>query len=143
MNRYGVLCVALAVLLSGCATQREIESQKVSKSNLTAVQVSITLKKNITTQQEVVETFGAPNLVTQNADGEESWTYQKQATVSNASSSSAFATIILAGASSSSSGLLIANGLADIATNFGGRLSKATSVYNRPFNSLTSDLIAV
>ncbi len=68
-------------------------------------QVSITLKKKITTQQEVVETFGAPNLVTQNSDGEESWTYQKQATVSNASSSSAFATIILAGASSSSSGL--------------------------------------
>lgn len=105
MNRYAVLCTALAVLLSGCATQREIESQKISKSNLTSGQVSITLKKNITTQQEVVETFGAPNLVTQNADGEESWTYQKQATVSNASSSSAFATIILAGASSSSSGL--------------------------------------
>jgi hypothetical protein len=77
----------------------------VSKSNLTAGQVSITLKKNITTQQEVVETFGAPNLVTHYADGEESWTYQKQATVSNASSSSAFATIILAGASSNSSGL--------------------------------------
>ncbi len=105
MNRYAVLCTALAVLLSGCATQREIESQKISKSNLTSGQVSITLKKNITTQQEVVETFGAPNLVTQNSDGEESWTYQKQATVSNASSSSAFATIVLAGASSSSSGL--------------------------------------
>jgi hypothetical protein len=43
--------------------------------------------------------------VTQSSDGEESWTYQKQATVSNASSSSAFATIILAGASSNSSGL--------------------------------------
>lgn len=105
MNRHGLVCVALAVLLSGCATQREIESQKMSKSNLTSGQVSITLKKNTTTQQEVVETFGAPNLVTQNADGEESWTYQKQASVSNASSSSAFATIVLAGASSSSSGL--------------------------------------
>lgn len=105
MNRQGLLGITLAILLSGCATQRAIESQKIDKSNLTAGQVSITLKKNITTQQEVVETFGAPNLVTQNADGEESWTYQKQATVSNASSSSAFATIILAGASSSSSGL--------------------------------------
>ena len=105
MNRRGLLSVALAVLLSGCATQREIESQKMSKSNLTAGQVSITLKKNTTTQQEVIETFGALNLVTQNADGEESRTYQKQATVSNASSSAAFATIILAGASSSSSGL--------------------------------------
>jgi len=25
MNRYAVLCMALAVLLSGCATQRDIE----------------------------------------------------------------------------------------------------------------------
>ena len=105
MNRHRLFCVALAVLLSGCATQRAIESEKMSKSNLTAGQVSLTLKKNSTTQQEVVETFGAPNLVTQNAEGEESWTYQKQATISNASSSSAFATIILAGASSNSSGL--------------------------------------
>lgn len=105
MNLSKLLCIALVVFLPGCATQQAIESQKISKSNLTAGQVSITLKKNITTQQEVVETFGAPNLVTQNADGEESWTYQKQATVSNASASSAFATIILAGASSSSSGL--------------------------------------
>ena len=104
MNKYRIFALALALLFSACSTQKEIERQKISKSNLTAGQVSLTLKKNSTTQQQVVETFGAPNLVTQNADGEESWTYQKQATVSNSSSSSAFATIILAGASSSSSG---------------------------------------
>ncbi len=78
--------------------------EPMSKSNLTSGQVSLTLKKNITTQTEVVETFGAPNLVTQNADGEEVWTYQRNATVANAVSNSSYATIILLGGSSKSSG---------------------------------------
>jgi len=64
----------------------------------------LTLRKNQTTQTEVLEKFGSPNLVTANADGEEAWTYQKHATVANASSSSGFATIILAGVQSSRSG---------------------------------------
>lgn len=51
-----------------------------------------------------METFGAPNLVTQNADGEEVWTYQRNATVSNSASNSAYATIILLGGASKSSG---------------------------------------
>lgn len=78
--------------------------EPMSKSNLTSGQVSMTLKKNITTQAEVVETFGAPNLVTQNADGEDVWTYQKNATIANAVSNSSYATIILLGGSSKSSG---------------------------------------
>lgn len=78
--------------------------EPMSKSNLTSGQVSMTLKKNITTQAEVVEVFGAPNLVTQNADGEDVWTYQKNATVANATSNSSYATIILLGGSSKSSG---------------------------------------
>ena len=78
--------------------------EPMSKSNLTSGQVSLTLKKNITTQTEVVETFGAPHLVTQNSDGEEVWTYQRNATVANAVSNSSYATIILLGGSSKSSG---------------------------------------
>lgn len=61
-----------------------------AKSNLTSGQVSLTLKKNQTTQTEVLEVFGAPNLVTSNADGEEVWSYQKHATVANASSATGF-----------------------------------------------------
>lgn len=76
----------------------------MDKSNLTSGQVSLTLKKNVTTQQQVIEAFGSPNLVTQSADGEEVWTYQKHATVSNSSSSGFSATIILLGGGSSSSG---------------------------------------
>ncbi len=88
-------------LLTACASQ---PTQTTDKNNLTAGQVSLTLKKNTTTQQQVVEAFGSPNLVTQSADGEEVWTYQKHATVTNSSSSGFSATIILLGGSSSTSG---------------------------------------
>ena len=98
-----LLVLLCPVLLVACVATTPV-GEPMSKSNLTSGQVSLTLKKNITTQAEVVETFGAPNLVTQNADGEEVWTYQKNATVSNADSNSSYATIILLGGSSKSSG---------------------------------------
>jgi uncharacterized lipoprotein YajG len=95
--------LVFSVLFSGCVTT-QTDTPPIGKSNLTSGQVSLTLKKDKTTQAEVVETFGAPNLVTQNASGEEVWTYQRNATVANASSSQGYATIILAGISSKSSG---------------------------------------
>lgn len=91
------------ILMSGCATANTT-GETISKSNLSPGQVSLTLKKNQTTQTEVVETFGAPNLVTQNSEGEEVWTYQKHATVANASANSSYATIILFGGQTRSSG---------------------------------------
>lgn len=100
---YSVVSLATLMLGAGCVNQQSV-GQPIANSNLTAGQVSLTLKKNVTTQAEVVETFGAPNIVTANGDGEEVWTYQKNATVSSGSSSSGYATIILAGTSSSNSG---------------------------------------
>ncbi len=97
-----LVAVACAALLAACASAPPNNS--MANSNLTAGQVSLTLKKNQTTQKEVVETFGSPNLVTQSADGEEIWTYQRHATVSNASSSGFSATIILLSGSSNTSG---------------------------------------
>jgi hypothetical protein len=97
------LALLLPLILAACMGTTPV-GEPMSKSNLTSGQVSMTLKKNITTQAEVVEVFGAPNLVTQNADGEDVWTYQKNATVANATANSSYATIILLGGSSKSSG---------------------------------------
>lgn len=95
------MAASCLALLTGCA---QPPKESIDKNNLTAGQVSLTLKKNLTTQQQVVDAFGAPNLVTQSADDEEVWTYQKHAVVANSSSSGFGATIILLGGSSSSSG---------------------------------------
>lgn len=101
MRTYLAIAATCVALLAGCAGQPK---ETIQKNNLTAGQVSLTLKKDATTQQQVIEAFGSPNLVTQSADGEEVWTYQKHATVSNASSSGFSATIILLSGGSSSSG---------------------------------------
>ena len=67
----------------------------------------LTLKKNETTQAELLETFGAPNLVTVKSEGEEIWTAagQRHATGASASSSSAFGRVILSSACASRAGL--------------------------------------
>lgn len=93
----------LTVVIAGCAPATTAPTTD-SANPLTSGNVTLTLRKNQTTQTEVLEVFGAPNLVTSNADGEEVWTYQKHATVASASASSGFATIILAGAQTSRSG---------------------------------------
>ena len=97
-----VIVCSLTLSLSACV-QAPVTSVD-SANPMTSGQVTLTLRKKQTTQTEVLEKFGSPNLVTANADGEEAWTYQKHATVANASASSGFATIILAGVQTSRSG---------------------------------------
>lgn len=96
-----ILCLGLSACVATTPTQPEANS----KNQLTTGQVQITLKKDVTTQTEVLEAFGAPNLVSLTGDGTEVWTYQRNATVSAANSSSVYGTIILFGGSSRTSGL--------------------------------------
>ncbi len=105
MKRQIAFGCIVSSLLTGCIATQPVQPAADSKNPLTTGQVQITLKKDVTTQAEVLEVFGAPNLVTLNSSGEEIWTYQKNATVANATSSSAYGTIILFGASTRSSGL--------------------------------------
>jgi hypothetical protein len=106
MRRITCVVAVLAVGLSGCVATSGPKLEPPSEVNrLTTGQVQLTLKKNETTQTDVMTTFGAPNLVTLNADGDEVWTYQRHATVTSATSSSAYGTVILFGASSRSAGL--------------------------------------
>lgn len=85
------LLTALAVVLSGCTSPSSDNSSK----RLTHGAVQIILKKGITTQLEVLQGFGSPNITTTNGEGLEVWTYQRHATVS--SSSEGYFTVGLAG----------------------------------------------
>ena len=85
-----------------------------------------------TTKSDVIETFGSPNITTRDGDGNEVWTYQRQAQVNQSSSSSGFIFVIIAGKSSSASGfesssrmmtLIIKFDKDDIVTDFKSRES--------------------
>jgi len=65
--------------------------------------VQLTLKKGVTTQADVLEKFGSPNIATIDASGQEVWTYEKHATVTTGSETGGYGTIILLGAAGNSS----------------------------------------
>ena len=58
-----------------------------SPNTLTHGMVQMTLRVGTTTQEDVIEKFGAPNITTIDAQGQEVWIYDRQATVTNSGSS--------------------------------------------------------
>ena len=82
----------------GCQSSSPKSSQTSKNSPYTHGNVQLNLETGKTTQAEVLEVFGPPNIATLDGSGNEVWTYQKNATMS--SSSSGYATIVLAGGQS-------------------------------------------
>ena len=64
----------------------------------------MTLHVGTTTQVEVLETFGAPNITTLDAQGQEVWVYDRQATVSSSGSSGFSIGMLLGAAGGSTAG---------------------------------------
>jgi outer membrane protein assembly factor BamE (lipoprotein component of BamABCDE complex) len=65
--------VGSALANVGCSA-----SQPVQKSNLTYGNVKANVVKGQTTQAEVLQLLGSPNITTKNRDGNEVWTYSRQ-----------------------------------------------------------------
>jgi hypothetical protein len=71
------------------------DADKTEKNNLTHGMAQMTLRVGQTTQMEVLDTFGAPNITTLDGEGREVWVYDRHATVT-AQSSSGFSVGMLA-----------------------------------------------
>ncbi|MFN7950125.1 MAG: hypothetical protein U0610_00215 [bacterium] len=74
MGRWALAAVQVLVMALGGCARAPIASDPVTAGN-----AKRTLVAGQTTQQQVIETFGAPNLVTRTADGTETWTYERVA----------------------------------------------------------------
>lgn len=83
------LCLASLLLMTMnapvSAGEKKVDAD--SANTLTHGMVQMTLRVGETTQLEVVEAFGAPNITTLDAQGQEVWVYDRQATVASAGSS--------------------------------------------------------
>ena len=95
--------LAACAVLTGCATTQP-DSVDQRNSMLTQGNVQLNLKVGQTTKAEVLEKFGSPNITTRDGSGQEVWSYQRMATVSQSSSSSDYWTIFLTGQSRSADG---------------------------------------
>jgi outer membrane protein assembly factor BamE (lipoprotein component of BamABCDE complex) len=93
VNSVLLFTIFLGVLLfSTCTTTKEVQQNstvKVEEQNsanksesLSYGMVTSKVKKGVTTQQEIVELFGAPNITTLTSEGEESWVYEYTSTSS-------------------------------------------------------------
>ena len=72
MKKYLAIILAAVLLLSGCASVHPVQ-----KSNLTPGMAKAKIFKGQTTQNEILEIFGPPNIITRNKSGNEVWTYDK------------------------------------------------------------------
>ena len=67
--------LSLLLFTSGCAPMPNVHPKQ--KSNLTVGIVKTKVIKGETNQSEIMELFGAPNLITKNKNNDEVWNYNK------------------------------------------------------------------
>ena len=87
-----ILAVAVAAASAGCQTSRG----DAATGSLSAGMVKKSVVKGKTTQTEVLEIFGPPDLLT-HTDGAETWTYDK--TTYDVETTGSYFTVLLAGSS--------------------------------------------
>lgn len=107
-----------SILLTGCVTAPKPLTKK--NSELTQGMVQMNLEVGKTTKSDVIETFGSPNITTRDSSGNEVWTYQRQAQVSQSSSSSGFIFVIIAGKSAEASGFETSSRMITLIIKFDG-----------------------
>lgn len=94
-----VLLIALAI--AGCTTaaehQRQLGSTAEREMTVGAVQKEIHAGM---TQDAVAAALGAPNIVTRDANGRDTWIYDKVASEASYSQSSQYGTVLLLGGGS-------------------------------------------
>ena len=130
MMKIILVLITSFLLLTACVTAPEPLTKK--NSELTQGMVQMNLEVGKTNKAEVLNTFGGPNITTRDSSGNEVWTYQRAAQISQSSSQSGYWTIIIAGKSGSAAGfetssrmitLIIKFDQNDIVTDFKSRES--------------------
>ncbi len=72
------------LLVFSCSSN---QTQSKQKSNLTFATIKKHIIKNKTSQAEVIELLGSPNITSKTKNGREVWTYSRQSTDSKAGGS--------------------------------------------------------
>lgn len=81
--------MALLVAVASCSTAHKYgeNAEPTQKSNLTFGMVKSKIIKGQTTQAEILEIFGSPNMITKNRSNDEVWTYNKMSVQSRSGES--------------------------------------------------------
>ena len=134
------ICVTVAAVLMEACTPLPAKPVTSRNSELTHGNVQLNVRVGETTQAQVLDVFGAPNITTIDGAGQEVWTYQRAATIEQSMSSRGFWTVLLLGDASATAGqsqetsgfeqtqrmmtLIIKFGAMDVVTDFRSRASE-------------------
>ena len=92
----GAALVVGTSLVLGCADKTPPPSERVDNpaagtaekpSNLSYGTVTATVKKNVTTQSDLIDMFGGPNISTTDKDGSEKWVYERTSSMNDTAGS--------------------------------------------------------
>ncbi len=75
-TNYLMLTLFIGLVSSGCYTAPKVGDESQG-SNLTVGMVKTQIIKGETNQAEILEIFGAPNIITKNRDNDEVWNYNR------------------------------------------------------------------
>jgi outer membrane protein assembly factor BamE (lipoprotein component of BamABCDE complex) len=92
---------ASVLLIQGCSSTPKDEKN----SPFTTGNVQLSLKQGVSTQAEVLEKFGPPNIAAVDSTGNDLWTYQKFATVTQSSGQCGYFWLVVVGGNTGTSGL--------------------------------------
>ncbi|AJI46570.1 hypothetical protein IB633_07010 [Francisella philomiragia] len=121
--KFKTIClIGIVFILNSCVSNTNPQDVGFVKTPYTSGNVSLTLKKGVTTKDEVINAFGSPNIVTQNASGESVWTYQTNATVENNASRDGFLTLLITGENTQESGFMQSQKTMTIIITFKGNI---------------------
>src|SRR4051812_2225328 len=91
------VCLGLVVAIAGCGggskdggahgTSADAQQPAAKPGRLSYGTVTSTVKKNQTTQAELLDMFGGPNISTTDASGLETWVYERSASDTDTSAS--------------------------------------------------------
>lgn len=124
-----ILVYLISLCFVGCKTITPVSDHN---SQLTQGNVQMHLKVGETTKAEVLSSFGAPNVTTRDGRGNEVWSYQRSAQVSQSATEAGYFTILFAGFDRGTSGmesssrmitLIIKFNNEDVVTDFNSRTS--------------------
>ena len=104
MTKHIFTALGMAIMLAACAAPQPQQPVTTRNSDLTHGNVQMRVQVGKTTQADILESFGAPNVTTIDGANQEVWTYQRAATVTQDSSNYNYWTILFAGSGNESSG---------------------------------------
>lgn len=90
----GIIIFVSMAFLNGCTTTQPQASVPEKKMTLGIVQKEI--RKGMS-QAEVISALGSPNILTRDAEGKETWVYDKIATEASYSKKGGYGTILILG----------------------------------------------